>query len=342
MGLRFPVVNTFPEDHSSSGLQIVGRTTTLGRNTLGRNTSRNALGRNTTRGPNTLGRNITPGRNTLGRNTTLGRNILGRNTTLGRNIAIISITQQVKSPEHTVLAAVVSRNASLHPNKRPPRTQFLAAVARGTLNVSLSLSTPGNVPRARVLAAGAREASDPLPVSPARRLCVVQPEDPAPCWHKPHPRPQEVHGSWVRLVPARCRIFVAGTNLEERFSLSLSPPQVKSPAHASWLRSLEKRLTPCPSLQPGDCVLFNRKILHRVGSNLTHDPRTVLLLQAVFPFGIKMEHLDSDRVCEAVGKWYSGKAAGSGAAYWRELCEKDYQTLKFRLRGPSFPKNMEA
>ncbi|CAD7937292.1 unnamed protein product [Amoebophrya sp. A120] len=67
---------------------------------------------------------------------------------------------------------------------------------------------------------------------------------------------------------------------------------------------LEEAVTTCPELEPGDCLFFNRKLAHRGGGNETAQDRTVVLLQAIMPFGVKMEVVDSDLVIDKLKKHF--------------------------------------
>ena len=45
-------------------------------------------------------------------------------------------------------------------------------------------------------------------------------------------------------------------------------------------------------VKKGSCIFFNRKLLHQGGANYSDQPRTALLLQAIMPFGVKMEAME--------------------------------------------------
>lgn len=119
-------------------------------------------------------------------------------------------------------------------------------------------------------------------------------------------------------------------------------------------------------LERGDVLLFNRKLLHRGGENTSDTPRTALLLQAIMPFGVKMEQLDSKGVVgklarylkevnlgESADKFFGDKQASSSASETanskRNLqLAKSYaangrawRTLKYRFTGPNFPRDIE-
>ena len=84
----------------------------------------------------------------------------------------------------------------------------------------------------------------------------------------------------------------------------------------------------CPTLRPGDVLFFNRKLLHRGGANETDKVRTVILLQAIMPFGVKMEALDHAPVCDNLKAWHDSAGAVE-KSHWKQLDEKEWATLEF-------------
>eukprot|EP00933_Yihiella_yeosuensis_P028856 TRINITY_DN22646_c2_g1_i1.p1 TRINITY_DN22646_c2_g1~~TRINITY_DN22646_c2_g1_i1.p1 ORF type:complete len:367 (+),score=36.58 TRINITY_DN22646_c2_g1_i1:38-1138(+) len=96
-----------------------------------------------------------------------------------------------------------------------------------------------------------------------------------------------------------------------------------------------------PALEPGDVLFFNRKVLHRGGANSTDKPRTALLLQAVMPFGAKMECLDAETVWEKLQRWYEAEIQKGSAGTIKKLSDSELRKVKFRLTGHTFPRDLE-
>lgn len=110
-------------------------------------------------------------------------------------------------------------------------------------------------------------------------------------------------------------------------------------------------------VKKGSCIFFNRKLLHQGGANHSGGPRTALLLQAIMPFGVKMEHMENDQAYENLIKYAEMRAAENirdldnsdedeetiaikekyfGLSQWSR------EKLHYRLHGPRFPRDMDA
>ena len=110
-------------------------------------------------------------------------------------------------------------------------------------------------------------------------------------------------------------------------------------------------------------MLF-RKVLHQGGANHSAQPRTALLLQAIMPFGVKMEMMETEETftrlaafaeTRARDRWGSvmrnteEEPAAAEMAEERKLREKYgrlrssvREKLHYRLHGPRFPRDMDA
>ena len=112
-------------------------------------------------------------------------------------------------------------------------------------------------------------------------------------------------------------------------------------------------------VKKGSCILFNRKLLHQGGANHSDKPRTVLLLQAIMPFGVKMELMENektlDHLMEYVQRLHKPRFATKtlvGTKYPEEEIQRVREKyfgqselrdlLDFRLHGPRFPRDMDA
>ena len=60
-------------------------------------------------------------------------------------------------------------------------------------------------------------------------------------------------------------------------------------------------------VKKGSCILFNRKLLHQGGANHSDKPRTALLLQAIMPFGVKMEYMENDQAYDNLIKYVESR-----------------------------------
>ena len=59
-------------------------------------------------------------------------------------------------------------------------------------------------------------------------------------------------------------------------------------------------------MKKGSCIFFNRKLLHQGGANHSDKPRTALLLQAIMPFGVKMEMMENEEALDHLMEHVSG------------------------------------
>ena len=112
-------------------------------------------------------------------------------------------------------------------------------------------------------------------------------------------------------------------------------------------------------MKKGSCIFFNRKLLHQGGANHSDKPRTALLLQAIMPFGVKMEMMENEEALDHLMEYVLGletskivsKTLG-GSKYsneeMRRVKEKYFgqsdlrDLLHYRLNGPRFPRDMDA
>ena len=110
-------------------------------------------------------------------------------------------------------------------------------------------------------------------------------------------------------------------------------------------------------VKKGSCILFNRKLLHQGGANHSDKPRTALLLQAIMPFGVKMEYMENDQAYDNLIKYVESRAAkkivdqdnndeDEGTIAVKEkyfgLSQWSREKLHYRLHGPRFPRDMDA
>ena len=112
-------------------------------------------------------------------------------------------------------------------------------------------------------------------------------------------------------------------------------------------------------VKKGSCIFFNRKLLHQGGANHSEKPRTALLLQAIMPFGVKMETMENEQTLDHLMEYVMGletpKLATTtltGNKYpdeeIRRVKEKYFgqsdlrDLLHYRLHGPRFPRDMDA
>merc|ERR1719414_2169519 len=103
-------------------------------------------------------------------------------------------------------------------------------------------------------------------------------------------------------------------------------------AESAYQHRTDVEMRTCPELQPGDCLFFNRRLLHRGGGNATSQDRTVLLLQAIMPFGVKMEVVDAEGIREKLEK----------SEEFARLSAEEKEVLLYRFSGPRFPRDLDA
>ena len=107
-------------------------------------------------------------------------------------------------------------------------------------------------------------------------------------------------------------------------------------------------------MKKGSVVLFNRKLLHQGGANYSDKPRTALLLQAIMPFGVKMESMECQEtyqrlMMEAEKRRNEIRLSIEEDISTKEIIEKYFglsealkEKLHYRLHGPRFPRDMDA
>ena len=112
-------------------------------------------------------------------------------------------------------------------------------------------------------------------------------------------------------------------------------------------------------VKKGSCIFFNRKLLHQGGANHSDKPRTALLLQAIMPFGVKMEMMETEKTLDHLIEYILGlqtpkfaTEAQRGSKFPDEeimrVKEKYFghkglrDLLHYRLYGPRFPRDMDA
>ena len=105
-------------------------------------------------------------------------------------------------------------------------------------------------------------------------------------------------------------------------------------------------------------MLF-RKVLHQGGANHSAQPRTALLLQAIMPFGVKMETMETEETFTRLAAFAEARARdrwGSMNDTEEEMAEEERklrekygclrssvsEKLHYRLHGPRFPRDMDA
>ena len=113
-------------------------------------------------------------------------------------------------------------------------------------------------------------------------------------------------------------------------------------------------------VKKGSCIFFNRKLLHQGGANYSDKPRTALLLQAIMPFGVKMEQMETEDTTDNLMEYFlQTKAAKYSVSdlkdstfteeqikkakekYFKEA-NSVREILHYRLHGPRFPRDMDA
>ena len=112
-------------------------------------------------------------------------------------------------------------------------------------------------------------------------------------------------------------------------------------------------------VKKGSCIFFNRKLLHQGGANHSDKPRTALLLQAIMPFGVKMEMMETEDTLDHLMEYVLGLHTPEFATKTvegskfpdeeiRRVKEKYFghsglrDLLHYRLYGPRFPRDMDA
>ena len=111
-------------------------------------------------------------------------------------------------------------------------------------------------------------------------------------------------------------------------------------------------------MKKGSCIFFNRKLLHQGGANYSDQPRTALLLQAIMPFGVKMEGMETEETADNLMKYISeNKASPCSDIKLEGFTEEEVNSVKekyfgdsnsvreilhYRLHGPRFPRDMDA
>ena len=111
-------------------------------------------------------------------------------------------------------------------------------------------------------------------------------------------------------------------------------------------------------------MLF-RKVLHQGGANHSAQPRTTLLLQAIMPFGVKMETMETEETFTRLAAFAETRARDRWGGVMRnteeetgaaEMAEEERklrekygrlrssvrEKLHYRLHGPRFPRDMDA
>lgn len=110
------------------------------------------------------------------------------------------------------------------------------------------------------------------------------------------------------------------------------------------------------TVKKGSCIFFNRKLLHQGEKNYSEKPRAALLLQAIMPFGVKMEAMETEETWKNLVKFVEEKVKMNGNGKdededdeVKKVREKYFgvskqlkELLHFRLHGPRFPRDMDA
>ena len=84
------------------------------------------------------------------------------------------------------------------------------------------------------------------------------------------------------------------------------------------------------TLQKGDYLVFNRRICHRGGKNLSNKPRNSLILQCIWLWGISQEIIDSEKVINYLNK----------TKYYSNLNDIQKSEFIMRLKSP-YPINVK-
>ena len=78
------------------------------------------------------------------------------------------------------------------------------------------------------------------------------------------------------------------------------------------------------TLDKGDILIFNRRLCHRGGKNLSSNPRNSLILQCVWMWGIGQEIIEYEKIIKHIEK----------TNYYNNLSEYEKEKFKMRLKAP--------
>ena len=78
------------------------------------------------------------------------------------------------------------------------------------------------------------------------------------------------------------------------------------------------------TLEKGDFLIFNRRLVHRGGKNISKFRRNSLIFQCVWLFGVGQEILNYDKIITNLEK----------SSSYNKLNQEEKQKLKMRLKGP--------
>ena len=84
------------------------------------------------------------------------------------------------------------------------------------------------------------------------------------------------------------------------------------------------------SLDKGDVLIFNRRLCHRGGKNLSSQKRNALIIQSVFLWGIGQEIIDHDKIIKKLQK----------SSIYKLLSLSEKKTISLRLKQP-YPINVK-
>lgn len=84
-------------------------------------------------------------------------------------------------------------------------------------------------------------------------------------------------------------------------------------------------------LEKGDFLIFNRRLCHRGGKNISNKPRNSLIIQCIWLWGIGQEIINSSKIFERLEK---------NSEKYRNLDEKEKEKFQLRLEFP-YPKDVK-
>ena len=83
--------------------------------------------------------------------------------------------------------------------------------------------------------------------------------------------------------------------------------------------------------EKGDFLIFNRRLCHRGGKNISNDPRNSLIIQCIWLWGIGQEIINSSKIFERLE---------SNSEKYKNLDDKEKESFRLRLEFP-YPKNVK-
>ena len=83
-------------------------------------------------------------------------------------------------------------------------------------------------------------------------------------------------------------------------------------------------------LDQGDVLIFNRRLCHRGGCNMSNDKRNALIIQSVFLWGIGQEIIDHDKIVELMKQ----------SSIFKKMKKEQKENLMMRIKQP-YPINVK-